>query len=110
MQSNGVLTAVQWIEGLLLGPIATVVATIAIAAVGFLMLNGSVNWKRGATVILGCFLIFGAPLISAGLLGSFSGTATSARPIVAEPIVIAPPPPKAEPYDPYAGAAIRPSW
>jgi type IV secretion system protein VirB2 len=65
---SGALTgAVRWIQGTLLGTIATVVAVIAVAVVGFQMLTGRINWRYGATVILGCFILFGAASIVAGL-------------------------------------------
>jgi len=65
---SGVLvSAVQWLQGTLLGTIATVVAVIAVAAVGFMMLTGRINWRYGATVILGCFILFGAASIVAGI-------------------------------------------
>jgi type IV secretion system protein VirB2 len=40
---------------------------IAIACVGFLMLSGRINWRHGAVVILGCFIMFGAASIVAGI-------------------------------------------
>lgn len=65
---SGVLvSAVQWLQGTLLGTIATVVAVIAVAAVGFMMLTGRIHWRYGATVILGCFILFGAASIVAGI-------------------------------------------
>ena len=65
---SGVLvSAVQWLQGTLLGTVATVVAVIAVASVGFLMLTGRINWRYGATVILGCFILFGAASIVAGI-------------------------------------------
>ena len=65
---SGVLvSAVQWLQGTLLGTVATVVAVIAVAAVGFMMLTGRINWRYGATVILGCFVLFGAASIVAGI-------------------------------------------
>lgn len=67
-QGSGVIVnAVQWLQGTLLGTVATVVAVIAVAAVGFMMLTGRMNWRFGATVILGCFIIFGAASIVAGI-------------------------------------------
>jgi type IV secretion system protein VirB2 len=35
--------------------------------VGFLMLSGRMNWRFGATVILGCFILFGAATIVGGI-------------------------------------------
>jgi type IV secretion system protein VirB2 len=65
---SGVLvSAVNWLQGTLLGTIATVVAVIAVATVGFMMLTGRMNWRYGATVILGCFILFGAGSIVAGI-------------------------------------------
>jgi type IV secretion system protein VirB2 len=72
-QGSGVLVAaVRWLEGTLLGTIATVVAVIAVASVGFLMLTGRINWRYGATVILGCFILFGAASIVAGIQSTAS--------------------------------------
>lgn len=65
---SGVLvSAVNWLQGTLLGTIATVVAVIAVATVGFMMLTGRINWRYGVTVVLGCFVLFGAASIVAGI-------------------------------------------
>ena len=65
---SGVLvSAVRWLQGTLLGTVATVVAVIAVASIGFLMLTGRINWRYGATVIIGCFILFGAASIVAGI-------------------------------------------
>ena len=67
-QGSGVIVnAMRWMQGTLLGTVATVVAVIAIASVGFLMLTGRVNWRHGGVVILGCFILFGAASIVAGI-------------------------------------------
>ncbi|TXC68323.1 type VI secretion protein [Sphingorhabdus soli] len=67
-EGSGVLVgAVRWVQGTLLGTFATVVAVIAVAVVGFMMLTGRINWRYGATVILGCFILFGAASIVAGI-------------------------------------------
>jgi type IV secretion system protein VirB2 len=65
--SGAILGAVRWIQGTLLGTVATVVAVIAVAVVGLLMLTGRINWRYGAVVILGCFILFGAASIVAGI-------------------------------------------
>lgn len=65
--SGPILNAVEWIQGTLLGNVATVAAVIAVAAVGFMMLTGRMNWRYGATVILGCFILFGAASIVGGI-------------------------------------------
>lgn len=65
--SGAIVGAVNWLQGTLLGTVATVVAVIAVASVGFLMLTGRMNWRYGATVILGCFILFGAASIVGGI-------------------------------------------
>lgn len=70
---SGVLvSAVRWLEGTLLGTIATAVAVIAVATVGIMMLTGRINWRYGATVIIGCFILFGAASIVAGIQSTAS--------------------------------------
>ena len=73
--SGPVVGALHWLEGTLLGTVATVVAVIAVASVGFLMLTGRMNWRYGATVILGCFILFGAASIVGGIQASAGGAA-----------------------------------
>jgi type IV secretion system protein VirB2 len=70
--SGVVVSAVRWLQGTLLGTVATVVAVIAVASVGFMMLTGRINWRYGATVILGCFILFGAASIVAGIQSTSS--------------------------------------
>lgn len=70
--SGVIVAAVRWLEGTLLGTIATVVAVIAVGTVGLLMLTGRINWRYGATVILGCFILFGAASIVAGIQSTAS--------------------------------------
>ena len=68
--SGPINNALAWMQGTLLGSVATAVAVMAVAAVGFMMLTGRMNWRFGATVILGCFIIFGAASIVAGIQGA----------------------------------------
>jgi type IV secretory pathway VirB2 component (pilin) len=102
--------AIAWLEGAALGSTATIVAVIAVAAIGLLMLSGRLELRRGVTVALGCFILFGATSIGAALTGL---TDTDAAPGAAP----APPPPPLpqaraaadQPraaYDPYAGASV----
>jgi type IV secretory pathway VirB2 component (pilin) len=65
--SGPVVNALAWLQGTLLGNVATAVAVIAVAMVGFMMLTGRMNWRYGATVIIGCFILFGAASIVAGI-------------------------------------------
>ena len=67
-QGSGAITgALGWIQGTLLGSVATAVAVIAVATVGLLMLTGRMNWRFGATVVLGLFILFGASAIVGGI-------------------------------------------
>jgi type IV secretion system protein VirB2 len=65
--SGPILAAANWVQGTLLGNVATSIAVIAVAMVGFMMLTGRMNWRHGVTVILGCFILFGATVIVAGI-------------------------------------------
>ncbi len=129
---NALLQAVKWIETVALGPIATIIATLAVAAIGLGMLGGRIPAKRGFTAVLGCFIIFGAPSISLGLMTTASGMGGATyrddvavvaapqpqlSPVVAappQPIPVVPPqsrpipPPIPPSYDPYAGASVQP--
>jgi type IV secretory pathway VirB2 component (pilin) len=71
--SGVIIGAVTWLQGTLLGTVATVAAVIAVAVVGFMMLTGRIDWRRGATVILGCFILFGAASIVGGIRAAAGG-------------------------------------
>lgn len=71
--SGVIIGAVNWLQGTLLGTVATVVAVIAVACVGFMMLTGRINWRHGAVVVLGCFILFGAASIVGGIRTAAGG-------------------------------------
>ncbi|MGE5952179.1 MAG: TrbC/VirB2 family protein [Qipengyuania vulgaris] len=71
--SSVIVDALSWLQGTLLGTAATVAAVIAVAAVGFAMLTGRINWRHGAVVILGCFILFGAATIVGGIRSAAGG-------------------------------------
>ena len=110
--SSVLLAAISWAQDVLLGTVATSIAVIAIAAIGFGMLTGRVNIRHGATVVLGCFILFGASTIVNGLRYAANGVGGYDPP----PVIVAapppPPPPRVQPtaapapYDPYAGASV----
>ena len=112
--ADAVTTAVDWLQVTLVGTLATIIAIIAIASIGFLMLTGRIDLRRAVQVVFGCFIIFGASTIAQGIIGALSGS--GGGPELAQ----APPPPpavsrppaypqaNASPYDPYAGAALPP--
>ncbi len=113
--ANAITSAIGWLEGTLLGSAATVVAVMAVASIGLLMLTGRTDVRQGARVILGCFILFGASSIAAGIHSAASGLGAGEPPTNPDPqSYYEPAPPAAYPeaapsaYDPYAGAAIAP--
>ena len=71
--SGPIVGALHWLQGTLLGTVATVAAVMAVALVGFMMLTGRMNWRYGITVIIGCFILFGAASIVAGIQSTATG-------------------------------------
>ena len=65
--SGPIVSALMWLQGTLLGNVATAVAVIAVAMGGFMMLTSRMNWRFGATVIIGCFILLGAGAIVSGI-------------------------------------------
>ena len=65
--SSPILGALQWVQGTMLGNLATAITAAVVAVVGFMMLTGRIEWRRGLTVVVGCFIIFGAVAIVAGI-------------------------------------------
>lgn len=98
----------RWIEGVLLGEIALGLCVIAVTFLGALMLTGRLPLREGARIVVGCFVLLGAPVIAAGFVGGGSGVIeTSAPPPVG--VQIESPRPYLPPanVDPYAGASLR---
>jgi type IV secretory pathway VirB2 component (pilin) len=104
---SALLSALDWVQTLLLGTIGTTLASLAIAFIGFSMLRGMFSLRDGARVITGIFILFGAPIIARGLTG-----APQSEPVRQE--IIMPPtlgPSSAKvpastnsnPFDPYLG-------
>ena len=65
--SSPLLAALNWVQGTLLGNLATTAAVIAVAIIGSLMLVGRFDWRRGIVTLVGIFIIFGAVTIVAGI-------------------------------------------
>jgi type IV secretory pathway VirB2 component (pilin) len=109
--SGAVVAAVQWLQNTLLGTVATTVAVISVATVGLMMLSGRVDLRRGASVVVGCFILFGASAIAAGIRSVATGdpampeAAYAVEPWMPPPPP-PPPPPPSGPADPFAGAAV----
>ena len=71
--SGPIVNALNWMQGTLLGNVATTAAVIAVAVVGMMMLTGRMNWRFGSTVIIGCFVLFGATAIVSGIRVAATG-------------------------------------
>jgi type IV secretory pathway VirB2 component (pilin) len=112
---NSIASAVGWAVGTLAGTVAIAIAIIAVASIGTLMLTGRLEARRAVRIILGCFIVFGASTIAAGIQAAIfaqpADTADESVAIIAPP---APPPVSTAPatapnaFDPYAGAALPP--
>ena len=66
-------SSLGWIETVLFGQIAVTLCVLAVAFIGLLMLTGRMPVKRGMMVVIGCFVLLGAPIIAAGVMGAASG-------------------------------------
>lgn len=102
-------SATSWVSDVLFGPLASVIAVIAIAWIGFSMLSGRIEIRRGLSVVFGCFLLFGAKGIADGLRSAAMNETVQAVANVPPPPAYAKPPAAANMpngYDPYAGAAV----
>ncbi|TCD04344.1 hypothetical protein EYB45_08900 [Erythrobacteraceae bacterium CFH 75059] len=98
-----------WLTATLLGELAVGLCIIAVAVIGLSMLSGRLPLWRGAAVILGCFVLLGAPAIAAAFLAMGetargSGVLSAERGVssAAAREALAP-----STYDPYAGASLR---
>jgi hypothetical protein len=98
----------QWVQEAMFGRTATLIAMIAIAALGARMLTGNIDRRSAVSTIIGCFLISGAATVGAEISGAETpqpdSTATESprqTPLSQRPDSNA---------DPYAGAAplVRP--
>ncbi|MEO7691074.1 MAG: TrbC/VirB2 family protein [Sphingomonas sp.] len=65
--SSSIVAAITWLEHALLGTAATAIAAICVAGLGYAFLAGRVPMRRAIAVLVGCFILFGAPTIAAGL-------------------------------------------
>lgn len=87
---------------MLFGPLAVTLCVLAVAFVGFVMLTGRMPVRMGLRVVLGCFVLLGAPVIASGLMQLDQEPR-------AEPVPTALPEPAREElppanYGPFAGA------
>jgi type IV secretory pathway VirB2 component (pilin) len=107
--------AVGWIEQVVFGSLGVTIAVLGVGLMGFRILLGYANPKEMGRILLGCFILFGAPTIARGLIASLGyGQASEPRdvPTVAAPVaptsvpsVPHMPPANANPFDPYSNGA-----
>lgn len=110
--TGAISAAASWVSDLLFGPLATTIAIIAIAWVGFSMLSGRIEIRRGLAVVFGCFLLFGARGIADSLRSIAVSDAVVANVGSPPSSVFATPATSsndANGFDPYAGAAVNSS-
>ena len=105
--SSSILVAVDWINDLLLGSLATGLCVLAVAAVGAMMLLGRVQFRTGFRVVLGCFVLLGAPVLASAFL---TAPNHETAPVGQDPFIkssdaqlLGGP----SEFDPYAGASLR---
>ncbi|MET0372649.1 MAG: TrbC/VirB2 family protein [Rhizorhabdus sp.] len=107
--TNPLVGAALWVEQTMLGTVASAVAILAVASVGVMMLTGRLPLRRGVSVVLGCFVLFGAPTIADGLRAlaydGGDGRDVAPAPTTELPPIVQQPSPRRQ-DDPYAGASV----
>jgi type IV secretory pathway VirB2 component (pilin) len=99
----------DWLREVLSGSLATALGIVAISLIGLSLFQGRLRLRRAAFVVVGIFLLLGAPMISAGIIGNLH----QALPANTDK-TFAPPPAipqnrpalSPNPFDPYAGASV----
>ena len=106
--SSSIVAGVTWVRDTLLGTAATAIAVICVAGVGYQFLTGRVPARRAITVILGCFILFGASGIAVALgalasRGPMTDSAEQEAPLPPQVVPISMPPSRAapDPFNPY---------
>ncbi len=96
--------ASDWVTGTLFGGLATGLCVVAVAFIGLRLMTGDMAIRDGLRVVLGCFVLLGAPFIALGLLNV---TGQSGSPAQTVAVAVALPEVPTPPYDPYLGASVR---
>lgn len=86
MDNSSLANALAWVEATLHGAAATAVAVLAIAGIGLWMMWGYVDWRRGARVVIGCFILFSAPVIADAILNISGPDLASSEPAAELPV------------------------
>jgi len=80
---NGLLEAVQWIEGKMLGSVTTETEVLVVAGVGPMLLQGGLLVEDGMRVAVRCFMKFGAAVIAHGLASIFDRIRSNQQLVIA---------------------------
>lgn len=98
----------EWLVSLVTGSLALGLCVLAIAIIGFLMFSGRLPVRAGLGVVLGCFVLLGAPTIAAVFVAVGQDMSQSSRSLEPSSQLTEPRddllPSK---FDPYAGASLR---
>lgn len=107
--SQAMEAGANWLVMLMTGSLALGLCVLAIAVIGLLMLGGRLPVRNGFRVVLGCFVLLGAPAIAAAFVMVGQEVGQPPASIEPPPRNLANPrkdlPPSA--FDPYAGASLR---
>ncbi len=108
LEGSPIEAGANWLAQLATGSLATALCVLAIAVIALLMLSGRLPVRDGLRVVLGCFVLLGAPLIAEAFVATGRGldaSAPAANPQrdLTDPRTDLPP----SAFDPYAGASLR---
>jgi len=104
--TNPLEESARWINETVLGEISLGLCVIAVALIGALMLIGRLPLREGAQIVVGCFVLLGAPVVAAGFMQVGSEVSGSpVAPVSPQSEHTRPALPPAS-YDPYAGASL----
>ncbi|WP_209348251.1 TrbC/VirB2 family protein [Pontixanthobacter sp. CEM42] len=107
-RTNALQDAVDWLTSTLLGSVAIGLCVLAVAFVGFMLLSGRLAVREGLRVVLGCFLLLGAPTIAAALMGLRSSEPIQPPVMQAANEELGPRDElRPSDYNPYGGASLR---
>ena len=100
--------ATAWLVELLAGSSVTILATVAIAILGYSVVIGQGTVRSGGRVVIGCFILLGAASITNGLVDIVESDVQPLPAIESQPVefpepVFKPAPQSVNPFDPYSG-------
>ncbi|KWV91779.1 TrbC/VirB2 family protein [Erythrobacter sp. YT30] len=82
--NTSISSATDWLESIVLSDIAITLCVIAVALLGFSILQGRISFQLGARCVIGIFVLLSAPTIA----GGFSTLGSSAHDAAPRTIVV----------------------